>query len=174
VDAGEVETLRAEVDALVRELAEERFRHVAGIEPVPSIEPLFRARSAAAHRKSAAALREAGQADLAAQVAALRAERAAAADEERWRAAESAARADGPDGPLPLSAAEVRVLSEPDRERRREFGRAAARAAAGAAAPRESAAERRAAARAEAGLSPPWEDVVEADSLLDASDDAYR
>jgi len=169
-----MEILRLEVDALSRELAEERFRHVAGLEGAPSIEPLFRARSRAAHRATVAALRDAGAGELALRVASLRGERAVAAEEEAWRAAESAAVALGPGGSQPLAAAELGVLAEPDRRRRQELGRAAAAAAAAAATHREAAAERRAAARAESGLTPPWEDVVQADALLDESEDAYR
>jgi hypothetical protein len=86
MDAGEVEVLRGEVDALLADLALERWRHVAGIEPAPALAPLFQARSRAAHRETVAALRARGEDALADVVAALRAERAAAEDEEAWRA----------------------------------------------------------------------------------------
>src|SRR5919201_1066773 len=35
----DVEVTRAEVDALVRELEAERYRHVAGVEPAPALGP---------------------------------------------------------------------------------------------------------------------------------------
>jgi hypothetical protein len=174
MDPVEVEVVREEVDALVRALDEERWRHVAGLEPEPRLAPIFRSHSSAAHKDTLSALRERGEADLAGRVAALRAERAAAEDEERWRGAESSAAAPGPDGVLPLAEAERAVLRERDRDRRRAFGRAAAEAAAAAAPFREGAAEKRARARAESGLAPDWESVVQADDLLAASDDAWR
>ena len=174
MDAAEIEVVRQEVDALAGDLAEERFRHVSGVEPAPSIAPLFRARSRAAHKATVAALREAGEAALADRVAALRAERASAVAEEAWRAEEARAEGLGPDGRLPLAAAERALLRERNGERRRAFGRAAAEAAARASAPREAALEQRARARAEVGLSPDWQRVVEADDLLATSDDAYR
>lgn len=174
VDDAQLALLRAEVDALTRELAEERFRHVAGIEREPALEPLFRAHSRAAHRETAAALRESGEEKLGARVASLRAERAAAALEEKWRAAESAATVEGPAGRLSLSEIELRVLGEPHRDRRGALGRAAAEVAQSVRACREEAAERRARARTEVGLSPPWEDVAEADEVLNVSEDAYR
>jgi len=170
----EASEVAAEVDALSRALAEERFRHVAGLEPAPSLEPLFAAHSRAAHRETVAALRESGQEELAARVASLRAERSAAAEEEEWRASSSAASLPGSEGRLGPCEAELRILAEPDRPRRTELGRAAARAAAAAEVRREAAAERRSRARAEMGLTPPWEEVVEADELLNASEDAYR
>jgi len=174
VDAEELEMLRAEVDALARELADERFRHVAGLEPRPSLQPIFRAHSPAAHRETAAALRAQGEAGLAERVAGLRAERAAALHEEAWRAAESVAAGPGPEGPLSLAAAELGLRGESSRPRRLALGRAAAHAIGRSAPPREAAAEARARSRAESGLSPPWEDVVEADGVLVASADAYR
>jgi hypothetical protein len=174
LDDAEVEWLRGEVDALERELAAERFRTVAGMDPSPALQAIFRARSRAAHRETANALRERGDAALASRVAALRAERAAAADEEAWRAAESAATADGPEGARPLAEAEAAAVAEADRGRRRRLASAAARAIGAAAGAGEAAAERRAAARAEGGLTPPWEDVVEADAALAASDDAWH
>jgi hypothetical protein len=170
----EVEGLRAELDALTRELAAERFRTVAGMDPAPSLGGVFRARSRAAHRETVTALRERGERDLADRVAALRAERAAAPEEEAWREAESAAAVPGPGGARPLAGAEEAAAAERDRERRRRLARGAAEAIAGAAAAGEAAAERRAAARAEGGLTPPWEAVVEGDALLAATDDAWR
>ncbi|HSB20829.1 MAG TPA: hypothetical protein VLD85_12525 [Anaeromyxobacteraceae bacterium] len=173
MDAAEVESLRGEVDALTADLELERYRHVAGIEPSPSLAPLFRARSRAAHRDSATRLRELGEPALAARVASLRAERAAAEEEERWRAADAAATARGPGGVLPLSTALARLPREPDRDLRRALARAAAEAWAPSLARREAAAEIRARARAELGLAPDWEKVLEADALLSATDDAY-
>jgi hypothetical protein len=174
MDAGEIEVLTQEVDALVADLDEERFRHVAGIEPEPALASLFAARPRAAHRNTVAALREAGQAALADRVAALRAERAQAEDEEAWRAAEAKAEAAGPAGTAPLSALERGALSDPDPERRRAWATAAGEALAPALALREKAAEARARARAEVGLAPDWRIVVEGDQLLAASDDAWR
>jgi len=174
VDAAEVEILKAEVDALSLSLAEERFRHVAGLEPAPSLAPLFDAHSRAAHRETVAALRESGEGALAERVASLRAERAAASDEEEWRSASAAATASGPGGPVGPCEAELLAVRERNRSRRSALAEAAARAARTSEASREAAAERRARARAEMGLTPPWEEVVEADLLLGASDDAYR
>jgi len=174
MDPEEIESARQEVDALAGDLAEERFRHVSGVEPTPSIASLFRARPRAAHKATAAALREVGETALADRVAALRAERASAEAEEIWRAEEARADGRGPDGRLPMAAAERALLRERNRERRLAFGRAAAEAAALASGPREAALERRARARAEVGLSPDWQRVAEADDLLAASDDAYR
>jgi hypothetical protein len=174
LDDAEVEWLRGEVDALTRELAAARIRTVAGMDPSPALQAVFRGRTRAAHRETVSALRERGDAALAERVAALRAERAAAADEEAWRAAESAATADGPEGARPLAEVEAAAAAEVGRARRRLLANASARAIGEAAAAGEAAAERRAAARAEAGLTPPWEDVVEGDALLAASDDAWR
>lgn len=174
MDSAEVEVVRAEVDALVRALEEERWRHVAGLAAEPALAPIFRDHSRAAHKDTLAALRESGEADLASRVAGLRAERAAAEDEEAWRAAEAKAVARGPDGTVPLGEAERAALREPNRDRRLALGRAAAEAAAGAAPSREAAAEKRARARAESGLAPDWEAVVQADDVLAASDDAFR
>jgi hypothetical protein len=173
MDDVERELVRAEVDALEKELAEERFRHVAGLEPAPALEPLFRARPRAAHRATVASLRERGDLALAERVAALRAQRAAASEEEAWRAAESGATGPGPDGEVPLAVAELAVTREAERGRRLAFGRAAAEAIRGAAAHREAAAEQRARARAEVGLTPAWEDVVQGDEVLRASGDAW-
>ncbi|HET6922962.1 MAG TPA: hypothetical protein VFI16_07435, partial [Anaeromyxobacteraceae bacterium] len=112
--------------------------------------------------------------ELAGRVAALRAERAGAEDEEAWRAEEAQATAEGPDGPVPLARTELAVLGERDRERRLAFGRAAASAVGAASRAGEAAAEKRARARAEVGLTPDWEAVVAADEVLDASEDGYR
>ncbi len=174
MDAAEVEIVRDEVDALVRALEEERGRHVAGLEPEPALAPLFRDHSRAAHKEAVAALRERGESDLAGRVAGLRAERAAAEDEERWREAEAKATGHGPAGDVALAEAERAVLRERDRDRRLAFGRASAEAIASAAPSREAAAEKRARARAESGLAPDWESVVQADDLLSVSDDAWR
>ncbi|HVO20477.1 MAG TPA: hypothetical protein VMU15_14555 [Anaeromyxobacter sp.] len=169
-----LEGVAAEVDALVGDLDQERARSIAGVELEPSLARLFAARSRAAHRATAKALREAGQEPLARRVAALRAERAAAEREERWRSAEARASASGPDGKAPLAALEVRLTREPDRERRLSLGRAAAEALGEAAAEREAMLEARARAAAEVGSGPDWQAVVEGDELLARSDDAYR
>ncbi|HEX8908394.1 MAG TPA: hypothetical protein VF805_04295, partial [Anaeromyxobacteraceae bacterium] len=172
MDAVDAELIRSQVDELEAALCEERFRHVAGLEPAPALAPIFRAHGRAAHRDTAAALAAAGEAELSGKVAALRADRAQAEREEAWRAAETAATAPGPDGPVSLGEAQLAQTREQDRERRLAFGRAVAEAAAQPA--REAAAEERARARNEVGLVPDWERVVEADALLSASDDAYR
>ncbi len=174
MDQAETEILRREVDGLERDLAQERFRHVSGVEAAPAIVPVFENHSRAAHRTTAAALRQAGEAALADRVAGLRAERAAAAAEEAWRAEEARATGRGPDGILHMAAAERALLRERDRGRRLAFGRAAAGSASLASPAREAAMERRALARTEVGLSPDWPLVVEADELLVASGDAYR
>jgi hypothetical protein len=166
------ESLRAEIDALATELAAERCRHVAGLEPEPALVRIFTEHGAAAHRQTATQLEADGEKELAARVAALRAERVQAEDEEAWRAAESAASALGPDGPVGLSEAQLAVVTERDRARRRAFGRAVAEMSSIPA--REAAIEKRARARAEVGLLPDWERVLEADAFLAASDDAYR
>jgi hypothetical protein len=173
MEAVERELLVREVDALSSELEEERFRHVAGIEPAPELARLFPPRSRAAHRDTVAALRASGDEALARRVAALRADRAQAEDEEAWRAAESSAEGVGPDGPVALAASERALLRERDRSRRLAFGRAAAEAAGRAAPRREAAAEARARARAEGGLVPDWRMVVEADQVLEVSGDGY-
>ena len=174
MDAVEVEIVRREVEALAGELAQERWRHVAGLEGEPSLERIFRAHSRAAHRDTVAALRASGQQELAARAAELRVERAAATEEEAWRAAEARAVVHGPDGNQPLGTAEIAILGERRRDRRLALGQAVAEAVSRVAAPREAAAEARARARAEMGLAPDWELVVEADDLLAASDDAYE
>ncbi|HSN91542.1 MAG TPA: hypothetical protein VLS93_09955 [Anaeromyxobacteraceae bacterium] len=174
MDADQIELLERDLDALVAELEEERFRHVAGLEPAPALAGLFLPRSRAAHRETVAALRAAGNGELAGRVAALRAERAQAEDEEGWRAAESAAEGLGPDGAVPLATAERALLRERDRGRRLAFGRAAAEAAARASPRREAATEARARARAEGGLVPDWRMVVEGDQVLEVSADGWR
>jgi hypothetical protein len=174
MDSAEVDLLAREVDALAAEIEEERFRHVAGLEPEPALARLFAARPRVAHRDTVAALRAAGNAGLASRVAALRAERAQAEDEEAWREQDSKASAPGPDGPVALAAAERALLAESDRARCHALARAAAQAAEAPARRREAAAETRARARAEGGLLPDWEAVVRGDEALAASDDAYR
>jgi len=169
-----LETVPADVDALIRELDQERARSVAGVELEPAIAHLFASRSRAAHRATAAALREAGRAALADRVAALRAERAGAEHEEAWRAAEARASAAGPDGPAPFAALELALVREPDRERRLALSRAASEALGAPAASREAMLEARARAAAEVGLAPDWRAVVNGDQLLAASEDAYR
>jgi hypothetical protein len=144
---------------------------VAGLAARPSLEAHFRARPRAAHRETAAALRAAGDGGLADLVASLRAERAQAAEEEAWRAADAAATVRGPDGIVPLAAAEAALPAERDRGRRQALSRAVAEGLALPA--REAAAETRARARAEVGLVPRWKRVVEGDALLAASDDVY-
>ncbi len=172
MDSGEKEALRGEVDSLVAEVAQERFRHVAGLEPEPSLGEPFRAHSRAAHKDTVKALEAEGEKDLASRVAALRVERAQAEDEEAWRGAEAKATGHGPDGVVALADAQLATAGERDRERRLALGRAVAEASSIPA--REAAVEKRARARAEMGLLPDWERVVEADALLAASDDAYR
>jgi hypothetical protein len=174
MDAFEMDHLAGELDGLALALDGERWRHVAGLEPEPTLERLFVARARAAHKESVAALRAAGNDDLAQRVAALRAERAQSADEEAWRAADSAASAIGPEGPAPLAELELAIARERDPERRAGYARAAAEATSRAASLREAAAETRARARAEVGLAPDWKVVVEGDQVLAASDDAYR
>jgi hypothetical protein len=174
MDPVEKELVRAEVDALVRELEAERWRHVSGLERAIDLESLFRVRSRAAHRATADALRAQGEAALADRVAGLRAERAAAAEEEAWRAAEWDARGVGPDGEVALEDAALAIPRERDPERRTSLGRAVAHAFLAAASPRERWAETRARARAEVGLLADWERVIAADALLSGTDDAYR
>jgi hypothetical protein len=174
MDRLDPEGVTAEVDALILALDAERGRAVAGVELDPAIGHLFAQRSRAAHKATAAALLEAGEEALARRVAGLRAERAAAEAEERWRAAEARASARGPDGPSPLASLELALLREPNRERRLAQGRAAAEALAPAASEREAMLEARARAAAEVGSAPDWPAVVQGDELLAASDDAYR
>lgn len=174
MDRGEMDQVALEVDALRAALDDERFRHVAGLEAEPALVRLFETRSRAAHRETVKILRDSGDEVLAAQVAALRAERAQAEVEERWRAAESAASGRGPDGPGSLAALELAIPRERDPERRRAIGVAAESALGPAASAREEAVELRARARAEVGLSPDWGAVVLGDAGLSASDDAWR
>jgi hypothetical protein len=174
MDRGEMDQVALEVDALGAALEEERFRHVAGLEPEPALGRLFAARSRAAHRDTVKVLRESGDEPLAARVAALRAERAQAEAEERWRAAEASATGTGPDGPASLVALELALPRERDPERRRALAGAAEAALGPAASAREEATEVRARARAEVGLSPDWGAVVLGDAALSASDDAWR
>ena len=174
MDSGVVEEVRAEVDALVRGLSEERFGHVAGLAPSPGLAAVFAAHGLAAHPDTVAMLREAGEGELAARVATLAAEGAAAAEEEAWRAADATAAGNGPDGPVGLSDAALSLLHERNRDRRSALGRAVAEAALASSSPREAAAEARAAARARLGLTPDWEEVVQADDVLAASEDAYQ
>jgi len=173
MDAVDRELVRGEVDLLLGELETERFRHVAGLEPEPALARLFRARPKAAHRETVAALRAAEDEPLARVVARLRADRAAAEREEAWRAADALAAGQGPDGRIGLGDASLAIRRERARDRRAALGRAVGEAFAGAAAAREAWAEERARARAEVGLLPDWDVVVEADALLNASDDAY-
>lgn len=174
MDSGEVDAIRSAVDALSRALSEERFRNVAGLAPEPGLAAIFDAHGRAAHRDTVAMLREVGERDLAARVAGLVAERAAAQAEESWRAADASATGNGPDGPVGVADAGLALLHERDRERQTALGRAVAEASLAASAPREAAAEARAAARAALGLTPAWEDVVQADGILAASEGAYR
>jgi hypothetical protein len=174
MDHGEMDQVAGEVDALTAAVDDERFRHVAGLEPEPSIAHLFARRPGAAHRETVRALREAGDAALAERVAALRAERAQAEAEERWRALDAAASGRGPDGPAPIAALELSLVRERDPGRRRALAAAAAESLAGPAAAREAATEERARARAEVGLAPDWRAVVLGDTALAASDDAWR
>jgi hypothetical protein len=174
MDRGEMEQVALEVDALGAALDEERFRHVAGLEPEPALERLFAARSRAAHRETAKTLKESGDVPLSERVAALRAERVQAEAEERWRAAEAAASGTGPDGRASLIALEGAIPRERDPERRQALTRAAEAALTVPASIREEAAETRARARAEVGLAPDWGAVVLGDAALSASDDAWR
>jgi hypothetical protein len=174
MDPADPAALAREVDLLLEALEAERFRHLAGLEPEPALVRLFDARSAAAHRATVAALRERGDGALAAVVARLRAERAQAEDEERWRAAEVVATGVGPDGVRPLAALEHALAREPDRTRRLALARAAAEALERAAGDRERAVETRARAAAEVGLVPDWPLVVAGDGFLGATDDAWR
>jgi hypothetical protein len=174
MDPLEMDQVAPEVDGLLADLDEERFRHVAGLAGEPSLARLFAARHRAAHRDTVAALKAAGRDALGLRVAALRADRAAVAEEEAWRTADAGARGVGPRGAEPLPALELALSRERDPERRRELARAAAEAMAPAASAREAWAERRARARAEGGLAPDWEVVVAGDRALAVSDDAWR
>ena len=162
------------IDQLALALEEERYRHVAGLEPAPALVRLFAAHDEATHPETVARLREAGEAALLRAVGALRAERAAAAHEEAWRGAEAGTPVLGPDGPAPLAQAEAQLAREADPARRRALAVAVARALEPAARHREQAAEVRVRVRAEHGLVPDWPRVVACDQLLDATDDAWR
>ena len=174
MDRDERESLAGTLDALVDALSEERARHEAGLEPEPALQRLFPPRGPAAHPEMVRRLRAAGDELMARRVATLRAEWHAAEREEAWRAAESAARVEGPDGKVLLAEAERALPREPDRARRQALARAIAAALAGPAVERVAAAEVRARARAEAGLAPDWASVVEGDQLLAATDDVWR
>jgi hypothetical protein len=174
MDALEIESVGREVDGLVTALEEERFLHVAGRSDEPAIASIFRNHSGAAHRDTARRLRDAGAEELARRVGTLRAERAAAEAEERWRAADARAVGVGPRGSEPLASLELALPRERDPERRASIARAAADATGAAASEREAWAEVRARARAEVGIAPDWRVVVEGDQALAASDDAYR
>jgi hypothetical protein len=174
MDAVERDEVAPAVDGLVLALDEERFRHVAGLEAEPALDRPFRDHHRAAHKDTAAALRQAGFEELARRVGSLRAERAAAEHEERWRAEEALATGLGPRGAEPLAALELAIAREQDPERRAAFAAGAADAMAAAASAREAWAETRARAAAEVGLAPDWRAVVEGDGVLAASDDAYR
>ncbi len=174
MDAAEMDLLAREADALASDLDEERFRHVAGIEPEPALARLFSSRSRAAHKATVEQLRESGNEPLALFVASLRAERAQAVDEEAWRAEEARATGIGPRGPEPLPSLEIALSREGDRARRLAAAGAAREAMAPAASRREAAVEAMARARAEMGLAPDWRTVVEADEALAASDDGWR
>ncbi len=174
MDRAEMDLVAGEADALAAAIDEERFRHVAGMEPEPTLARLFVTRSRAAHRETVATLRGSGDPALAERVAALRAERVQAEAEEGWRAAEARAAAIGPDGPAPLAELEVAAVRERDPVRRRALAAAAAEALAPVASLREAALETRARARAEVGIAPDWRAVVLGDAALAASDDAWR
>ncbi|MFO0584934.1 MAG: hypothetical protein U0229_21885 [Anaeromyxobacter sp.] len=163
------------LDALQRALDEVRHRHVAGLEPGPDVAAPFAAHGSAAHRQTVTALRDAGDAPLAARVAALRAERAQAEAEARWRALEAGVSGTDPEGRRrPLPELELAGLRERDPGRRHALARAVAGALEPVAAAREAAVEARARARAEVGLAPEWPAVVEGDGVLAATDDAWR
>lgn len=174
MDAAEIDELARDVDALVLALDETRSRHVAGLEGEPAIVPPFTEHHHAAHKDTAAALREAGREDLARCVASLRAERAAAEHEERWRAADARAAVTRAARSESLGALEIALPREEDPERRAALSRLAAEAMAEVATAREAWAEARARGRAEVGLAPDWDAVVDGDQALAASDDAYR
>jgi len=167
------DTLARAIDHLALALEEERYRHVAGIEPSPGLARLFASHDEATHLETLARLREAGEVALLRVAGALRAERLVAEQEEGWRAAESGAPVVGPDGPLPLAQAEAALPGEADPARRRALAAAVAVALEPAAGRRERAAEARARLRAELGLVPDWPRVVACDQLLDATEDAW-
>jgi hypothetical protein len=174
MDAVEIDEVARDVDALVLALDETRSLHVAGLEAEPAIGRLFAENHRAAHKDTAAALRVAGREDLAERVGSLRAERAAAEHEERWRAADARAAVTRSSKSKPLGALEIALPREEDPAQRAALSRAAAEAMAEAASAREAWAEARARGRAEVGLAPDWNAVVDGDGALSASDDAYR
>ena len=173
MDADWRDTLAQVIDHLALALEEERYRHVAGIEPAPGLARLFVTHDEATHPETIARLREAGEAGLLAAVGGLRAERLAAWLEEGWRAAESGAPVLGPDGLLPLAQAEAGLAGEPDPVRRRALAAAVVAALEPAADLREQASELRVKVRAEHGLTPDWPGVVGCDGLLEATEDAW-
>jgi len=173
MDEDSRDTLAQAVDHLALALEQERYRHVAGIDPAPGLRRLFAGHDEATHPDTVAMLREEGEPALLRSVGALRAERLAAGQEEGWRAAESGAPVMGPDGLLPLAQAEASLAREPDPVRRRAMAAAVARALEPAAGLREQASELRVRVRADHGLLPDWERVVDGDRLLDATDDAW-
>jgi hypothetical protein len=168
------DTLARVTGHLALALEDERYRHVAGLEPAPALARLFAAHEEATHPETVARLREAGEVSLFRVVGALRAERAAVVHEEAWRAAEAAAPVMGPDGLAPLATAEAALAREADPVRRRALATAVAAAMEPAARHREQAAEVRIMARAANSLVPDWRQVVECDQLLDATEDAWR
>lgn len=174
MDAEERESLAGEADRLLSALDDERGRHLAGVEVEPALVRLFPGGFQETSGDAIGRLKAAGHAGLAARYTQLRVELAGAEAEEGWRAAEAAARVDGPDGPLSLADAELALPREPDRERRRALAQAIAAALEGPARHREAFAEARARARAGAALVPDWGTVVEGDQLLAATDDAWR
>jgi hypothetical protein len=161
------------LDRLALALEEERYRHLAGIEPAPALARIFEAHEEATHPETVARLREAGATSLLRVVGALLAERAAAAQEEAWRTTEAGTLVVGPDGPMPLALAEGSVAREANPTRRRALAEAVARALEPAARHREQAAELRVRVRAGYGLVPDWPAVVACDQLLDATEDAW-
>jgi hypothetical protein len=174
MDGDERENLTRKVEALARTLGQERARHLAGLEPAPALAAVYAVHPEAADMEVVRALRAGGDRALGDQVAAAWAGWRVAPHEEAWRAAEVAARVEGPDGPLPLAEAELALARDPDRARRLLLARAVAEAMEGPARHREAGAEARARTRAEAGLVPDWGAVVEGDQLLGATDDAWQ
>jgi hypothetical protein len=167
------DSLGRTIDQLALALEEERYRHVAGIEPAPALARLFATHEEATHPETVARLQEAGEVSLFRAVGALRAERAAVAQEEAWRTAEASATVIGPDGPIPLAQAEAGLTREADPLRRRALAGAVALALEPAARHREQAAELRVPVRAAHGLVPDWPGVVACDQLLDVTEDAW-
>jgi len=174
MDTEERERLAQDLDQAVARLEAERARHQAGLEPSPSLVPCFGGRRADEWLDAARRVKDAGDAALAARLLRLRIELAGAPHEEAWRAAEGAARIDGPAGPLALSDAERALAREGDRPRRRALAQAISTAMEGPARHREAWAEALARTAASVGCYPDWEVVVEGDQLLGACDDAWR